>query len=381
MMLVQRTLVLQRSSAALNRHILTTGVRYAQTQRRPLPIESTAPAPTTTGESLSSEPTKQAASDGVKIPERPKSWLTRKVESSPAAMKWFLGFTNALGYGSPKQIAGRRSFAMYEQICAIRPDEERLFWQQDCSLPPTFQSWFTVTNLHVWMLTVRLRSLPPTHGKAYIQGLIDHFFIDIEDRIRAVLQPSANSPPPYTFDTTFYTKPTTTTPTGEPKKLGKAPDRLVTQQMKIFKEQWAGMGLSLDLSLMQSDMEMAAAIWRNLLGARGARGILYDATSSSIRKGGFRRSVNLVGGQVVNVAKVDVEQEEMKDDGSGVHDFPPEESDKYLAYPELMLTLVSYIRRELVRLEKLSDKDIMEGGIEVLKFGKVRPSAGSHKRA
>ena len=23
----------------------------------------------------------------------------------------------------------------------------------ECHLPPTFQSWFTITNLHVWLLT------------------------------------------------------------------------------------------------------------------------------------------------------------------------------------------------------------------------------------
>lgn len=70
------------------------------------------------------------------------------------------------------------------------------------SLPPSFQSWFTITNLHVWLATVRLRSLPPSHGRAFVQSLIDHFFFDIEDRLRAVL--------------------------GK-----KVPERLVTRQMKV----------------------------------------------------------------------------------------------------------------------------------------------------
>lgn len=287
-------------------------------------------------------------------------------------MNVFLGVTNVLGYGSPKQVAGRRSFAIYEQLCA-RADEDHIFWRQACHLPPTFQSWFTITNFHVWLLTVRLRALPSPHGKAYIQGLIDHFFLDVEDRIRAVLQPRANPPEPYTFKSAFYSNPNapSLSSSKEAKSivLNRAPDRLVSQQMKIFKEQWAGMGLSFDLGLVKGDMELAAAVWRNLLGARGARGIALEPTAPGTQ---FRRSVNLVGGEVVNVAKIDIEQEEVKDDGSGVFDFPPRDSDKYVAFPEVMLDLVAYMRRELVRLEGLSDDEIMNGDISILKFQKIK---------
>ena len=135
-----------------------------------------------------------------------------------------MGFTKLLGYGSKKQIAGRRAFLLYERLCAARPDEEREFWQggksififfnpllhdhrvrlwwreiwmstdsvgTECHLAPTFQSWFAVTNLHVWLLTVRLRALPQPDAQNHIQGLIDHFFLDVEERIRAVLQPAS----------------------------------------------------------------------------------------------------------------------------------------------------------------------------------------------
>jgi cytochrome b pre-mRNA-processing protein 3 len=62
-------------------------------------------------------------------PTREKNWLTRKVESSSSAMKIFLKLTNLLGYGSPRQLAGRRAFALYDQVCAVKPDQDRLFWQ------------------------------------------------------------------------------------------------------------------------------------------------------------------------------------------------------------------------------------------------------------
>jgi cytochrome b pre-mRNA-processing protein 3 len=222
---------------------------------------------------------------------------------------------------------------------------------------------------------VRLRALPVEHGNHYQQALIDHFFIDIEDRIRTVLQPPPKPSQPYTFETSFYSNPNaptnSTTPDGKPNRLSRAPDRIVTQQMKIFKEQWAGMGLSFDLGLVKGDMELAGAVWRNLLGARGAQGIAYGDTSSSSTPH-FRRSVNLVGGEVINVAKVDIEKEEAKDDGSGVHDFSPEEVDKYLTYPEVMVDVVAYLRRELARLDKISDEDIVHGDWTKLTFGRVR---------
>ncbi|RDB18650.1 CBP3-like protein [Hypsizygus marmoreus] len=324
-------------------------------------------------------------------PPRPpvvqKSWLTRKVESSPAAMNVFLKLTNALGYGSPKQLAGRRAFVLYEQVCAVRPDEDRAFWQDECHLPPTFQSWFTVTNLHIWLLTVRLRALPAPHGKFYTQALVDHFFLDIEDRIRAVLQPQSVPSTPYTFNSPFYINPNAPITQNESqtqpqKRRSRAPDRLVTRQMKIFKEQWAGMGLALDLGLVKGDMELAGAVWRNLLGARGAHGIAFPTPTPSPTSDTsspptpspptFRRAVNLVGGEVINVSKVDFEKEETRDDGSGVHDFAPEEADLYVRYPELMLDVVRYVRREIGRLEGVSDRDVMSGRVERVKFGAVR---------
>jgi cytochrome b pre-mRNA-processing protein 3 len=242
--------------------------------------------------------------------------------------------------------------------------------REACFLPPTFQSWFTVTNLHIWMLTVRFRALPETHGRFYEQALVDHFFLDIEDRIRAVLQPPDKPTEPYTHETPFYRNPHASSGTDAKKRKSRAPDRIVNRQMKIFKEQWAGMGLAFDLALTQGDMEMAAAVWRNILGARGAQGIALASDPNEAQT--FRRSVNLVGGEVVNVAKVNIEQEEKTDDGSGVHDFPPEESDKYLTYPGVMLDVVQYVRKELARLQSISDEDILSGDWEKLKFSNVR---------
>jgi cytochrome b pre-mRNA-processing protein 3 len=254
----------------------------------------------------------------------------------------------------------------------------------DCYLPPTFQSWFTITNLHVWLLTVRLRALPADSGKPAVQGLIDHFFLDVEDRIRYVLQPHPLARLP--ANSSFYSIPEL----GEggeasQKQKGKAPERIVTQQMKIFKEQWAGMGMAFDLGLVKGDMEMAGAIWRNLLGARGARGIVFpdsppststpSPADSAATKPYFRRSINLVGGSdspVKQLEKRGLESEEARDDGSGVHDFAPQEADKYVKYPEVMGEVVGYVRRELSRLDRVEDSELLEGDLSRLKFGSVR---------
>lgn len=76
-----------------------------------------------------------------------------------------------------------------------------------------------------------------------------------------------------------------------------------------------------------------------------------------------------------------LESEEAKDDNSGVADYPKDQLDKYVRYPELIVDIVAYIHRELKRLEGISDDDVLgiskdlgrEGrGVEVLKFGPIR---------
>ncbi|KAG6373714.1 hypothetical protein JVT61DRAFT_8108 [Boletus reticuloceps] len=356
-------------------------------------------------------------------PGKAQSWLTHRVKASPVLYAVFLGLARALGYASSKQLANRRAFYMYNTLCATRADQEADFWRKECALPPTFQSWFTVTNLHVWLLTIRLRALPSPHGLNHIQGLIDHFFQDVEERVRAVLQPGVLLPrsisdTPLTpssssvikhraeFDkyvspypsSTFYTFPSPIPPPDsfpspaayvKAEKRARAPERLVTRQMKIFKEQWAGLGMSMDLGLVRGDTEMAAAIWRNLLGGRGAKGISLPgvgqnpcpSTAENASEPQFRRSVNLVGGLMENVENIEVAVEEARDDLSGVYDFGVNESDRYIAYPELMETLVVYLRHEAQRLEQIPDETILgprvvgrEGeGVKKLMWGKVRP--------
>ncbi|KZT43699.1 hypothetical protein SISSUDRAFT_1057248 [Sistotremastrum suecicum HHB10207 ss-3] len=256
----------------------------------------------------------------------PPSKITRTIEQNPTLRAVVLKLAALMGYNSPAQVAQRQALRIYQNAVRNVDDQERAFWHNECSLPPTFQTWFTVVNLHIWLLTVRLRALPPPHGTHYIQGLIDHFFEDVEDRIRTVLSK-------------------------------RAPDRLVTRHLKICRDQWQGLGLAFDYGLVTSDVEVAAAVWRNFLGARGALGLEGR-------------------GQVVNYAGLEKPTPEQlvrdpdADDGSGVRDFEGEERDKYVKFPELMWTVTAYIRREIARLEAIPDADIMANG-EVGQFGRI----------
>lgn len=194
-------------------------------------------------------------------------------------------------------------------------------------------------------------------GLHYVQGLIDHFFFDVEDGVRYILQPGVKNL--RTPSAAAFVNPAT-------RGNGIAPERLVGQQMKIFREQWGGFGLACDHGLVTSDAELAAAMWRNILGARGAQGIAYDINTP------FRRSVNPYGrDDEVKVVERGLEAEESKDDLSGVHDFTPKDVDKYVKYPELMETLVLFVRKEIARLDAIPDQQLIEGDLGALHFGPI----------
>jgi hypothetical protein len=72
-------------------------------------------------------------------PER--SWVVQKIRANSTALNFVRALGRAMGYGSTKQVAGRRTLAMYEQVCAIKASEDRVFWQgerdpSECGLSP-----------------------------------------------------------------------------------------------------------------------------------------------------------------------------------------------------------------------------------------------------
>src|ERR1700729_2360466 len=76
----------------------------------------------------SNTPPESGSPNSPPAPPKQKSWLTRKLDSSPTAKRIFIKLANAMGYGSPKQVAGRRAFNLYQDLCVGRADEESAFW-------------------------------------------------------------------------------------------------------------------------------------------------------------------------------------------------------------------------------------------------------------
>ncbi|KAI0363063.1 hypothetical protein BV20DRAFT_1069701 [Pilatotrama ljubarskyi] len=279
-------------------------------------------------------------------PPPQQTWLSKMIKQFPAAKQAFLTLAGLLGYGSAKQYAGGgRTTCTPNSASPARTT--RPTYGKRCHFPPTYQSWFTVTNIHAWLLIIRLRALPGPHGICYVQGLIDHSFFEVEDRVRANLAP-------YTRASTFYCIANAdkhAAAKGLARPRGRAPESLVSKQMKIFKEQWAGMGMSFDLGPVRSDAELAAAVWRNLLGARGAGGIMHHSAGAGATPA-FRRMVNLTAREVEKLARLKkrggLEAGERRDDGSGVHVHPPAEADKYITYPEAMATRLERVPDEVL---------------------------------
>ncbi|KAF8874723.1 hypothetical protein CPB85DRAFT_1346552 [Mucidula mucida] len=256
-----------------------------------------------------------------------ETWLTRKVKDSKAWAAFFNAAIFVLGYSSTTQTAAARNYHLYAHACARAPERNIDFWVNGpMPPPPTFQSYFLVANIHVWLIAARLRALPHT---AHVQTLVDHFFIDIEDRIRMILRPPPQPVEPYTLLTTFYPEPLPAP------KTNKAPETLVTRQMKVFRDQWQGMWVSLDHGLVAGDEHLAATIWRNVLGARGAHDPFPE------KKGG------------ASLAS---------------HGAPPSPIpfSSYPAFPELSLALTRYIRRELKRLENIPDSVFLNDDVPTM---------------
>lgn len=97
----------------------------------------------------------------------------------------------------------------------------------ECNLPDNFQSWFSITQLHVWMLMVHLRA--EGQGKLYIQELVNRFFEDAEIRIR---------------------------------DHGITQQKVITSYIKDLLAQFHGGVVAYDEGMCKDDPVLAAALWR-----------------------------------------------------------------------------------------------------------------------
>lgn len=193
----------------------------------------------------------------------------------------------------------------------------------ECALPPTYQSFFQIHLLYLLLLIPRLRSLPastalPTAtpvAQTYQTEILTHFFELAENQMRLTL--------------------------GE-----KEHERVVRKYMKEMGEQWKGAGITFDYAIARGqtglpasaegsqlegnggDAELASWIWRNLFAARGCDFVPKPTTTTTTAAAA-----------------------------------PGETAMKELEFAVQLGTIVKWIRRELYRMEGLSDQDVLEGRI------------------
>ncbi|CUA78398.1 Protein CBP3, mitochondrial [Rhizoctonia solani] len=160
------------------------------------------------------------------------------LSKNPWVIKAVKAIAPFMGYHSKTTTAIRETRPMYTK-CGERLEKESDFLYKECALPPTYQTWFQFTLLHVLILTTRLRALPPDISQTYQAELVNHFFLDIEHRMRAVLGP-------------------------------KVPERIVKGYMNEMRDQWRGGGVAFDLGIIDTDATLAGMIWRNLFASRGS---------------------------------------------------------------------------------------------------------------
>ncbi|XP_068706087.1 ubiquinol-cytochrome-c reductase complex assembly factor 1-like [Montipora foliosa] len=117
--------------------------------------------------------------------------------------------------------------SMY-QCCVDGMNFEEFF--EACELPDTFQSWFIVLHLHIWMCLVRLKA-EGKDGRFLYRKLVEMMWFDIEERM---------------------------------KNLGTIDSVVVRDNMRVLLKQFYGLTIALDEGLLCDDTVLATALWRNM---------------------------------------------------------------------------------------------------------------------
>lgn len=110
--------------------------------------------------------------------------------------------------------------------------ERAKFYYETLQMPQTFNQWYQITVLHVWILFVRLRCLPRAYCREYQQKLVNRIFEDIDFRLREEIKIHS--------------------------------DRRVNMYKKDLSNQLRGSVFAYDEGFFSDDTVLAGAVWRNL---------------------------------------------------------------------------------------------------------------------
>eukprot|EP00039_Didymoeca_costata_P014227 m.227463 g.227463 ORF g.227463 m.227463 type:complete len:248 (+) comp15973_c0_seq3:5148-5891(+) len=131
------------------------------------------------------------------------------------------------GFYSRNQITMRAARQAYLNLSAQANHEE---FYSVCQLPDTFQSWFLIQQLHVYLCLVRCAP-ENQDGKRFGKHIVQYFWEDVELKM----------------------------------KLMKVDDRTVkSESSRELLSMFYGLLFAYDEGVLGSDKVLAAAIWRNL---------------------------------------------------------------------------------------------------------------------
>ncbi|XP_038606216.1 ubiquinol-cytochrome-c reductase complex assembly factor 1 isoform X2 [Tachyglossus aculeatus] len=155
-----------------------------------------------------------ATQDSVRPSEEKVGPLTKIIEA--------MGFTGPLKYSRWKiKIAALRMYTS----CVERTDFEEFFLR--CQMPDTFNSWFLITLLHVWMCLVRMKQ-EGRAGKYMCRTIVHFMWEDVEQRGRVM---GVNS-------------------------------YLLKKSMLVMTDSFYASVLGYDEGILSDDHGLAAALWR-----------------------------------------------------------------------------------------------------------------------
>ncbi|XP_056638297.1 ubiquinol-cytochrome-c reductase complex assembly factor 1 [Diorhabda sublineata] len=151
------------------------------------------------------------------------TYEVKNVSKEDSIFKKFLKKVPFVNFDSMKIKA--RGYVLYEEI-ADKIDYMEYFKEFD--LPDTFYSWFSITELYVWMLSVRAMA-EGEDGKILRNSIIEALWADVGQRI---------------------------------KKLGPGNTSSLKTQVQELSEQMQAAFIAYDEGIQSDDIVLAGAIWR-----------------------------------------------------------------------------------------------------------------------
>ncbi|XP_001626102.3 ubiquinol-cytochrome-c reductase complex assembly factor 1 [Nematostella vectensis] len=131
------------------------------------------------------------------------------------------------GFYSKSSVLTRSAMAMYK--CCVEGINYEDFFRA-CGMPDTFQSWFLINQLHIWMCLVRLKR-EGKDGQYLYRKLVSIMWQDVEARMKI---------------------------------MGQIDSTVVRESLHELVQEFYGLIFAYDEGLLSHDRVLAAALWRNM---------------------------------------------------------------------------------------------------------------------